>query len=360
MKNLAHHDYQKILGAVEILNFDVEPQGLPQRMVAAVNYAVAGDITAFEMVSQTGEYQGCLIYEPLEAISAGELETYNHYINEHPFCEAILLNRRFDAIKVSDFMNDGQFMRTGIYNEYYRRISINRQISVTMNIDQDCLIFCTMSRNHRDFDETERAVLNLMAPHLTTAIRHAKFFEQAAASEQTWRSVAESLGRAVIVFNAQTGIEYLSERAEQLLEKYFPDEKSKIYNLPVLLHDWVMQNVEDCRRTRDFYLPPKPLMVAAESQKLVVRFSFNTATNSVNLLLNEEKELTPQDLSKFGLTGREAEILYWMATGKTNSEIAALCSLSVRTVHKHLEHIYTKLGVENRTAAILRACETIR
>jgi DNA-binding CsgD family transcriptional regulator len=60
------------------------------------------------------------------------------------------------------------------------------------------------------------------------------------------------------------------------------------------------------------------------------------------------------------LTPREREVLRWLATGKTDGEIAALLSLSPRTVQKHLEHIYVKLGVETRTSAVTRALGTWR
>jgi len=55
-----------------------------------------------------------------------------------------------------------------------------------------------------------------------------------------------------------------------------------------------------------------------------------------------------------GLTVREGEVMQWLSCGKTDAEIAALLSISPRTVHKHLEHIYVKLGVETRTAAVMR------
>lgn len=56
-----------------------------------------------------------------------------------------------------------------------------------------------------------------------------------------------------------------------------------------------------------------------------------------------------------GLTLREGEVMHWLACGKTDAEIAALLSISPRTVQKHLEHVYVKLGVETRTAAVMRA-----
>ncbi|WP_366806993.1 LuxR C-terminal-related transcriptional regulator [Polaromonas sp.] len=71
----------------------------------------------------------------------------------------------------------------------------------------------------------------------------------------------------------------------------------------------------------------------------------------------------PPDISAPGLTQREADVMRWLACGKTDAEIAALLAISPRTVQKHLEHIYVKLGVETRTAAVMRAlaiCEHSR
>jgi DNA-binding CsgD family transcriptional regulator len=55
------------------------------------------------------------------------------------------------------------------------------------------------------------------------------------------------------------------------------------------------------------------------------------------------------------LTPREREVLEWLAAGKTNREIATIVGASPRTVEKHLERVYEKLGVETRTAAAMRA-----
>ncbi len=54
---------------------------------------------------------------------------------------------------------------------------------------------------------------------------------------------------------------------------------------------------------------------------------------------------------QLSLTERESEVLYWIANGKTNREIAEILSMSPRTVNKHLEQVFPKLGVENRTSA---------
>jgi DNA-binding CsgD family transcriptional regulator len=51
------------------------------------------------------------------------------------------------------------------------------------------------------------------------------------------------------------------------------------------------------------------------------------------------------------LTPREREVLDWVANGKTSQEIGEILHASPRTIHKHLQNIFPKLGVDNRTAA---------
>lgn len=58
------------------------------------------------------------------------------------------------------------------------------------------------------------------------------------------------------------------------------------------------------------------------------------------------------------LTPREREVLYWVSEGKTNGQIGLILNASSRTIQKHLEHIFQKLGVETRTSATVRAIET--
>ena len=67
----------------------------------------------------------------------------------------------------------------------------------------------------------------------------------------------------------------------------------------------------------------------------------------------------PAPLIKLGISAREAEVLLWLAQGKGNPDIAEILGLSVATVKKHTIHIFEKLGVEGRSAAMLVALEAL-
>jgi len=64
-------------------------------------------------------------------------------------------------------------------------------------------------------------------------------------------------------------------------------------------------------------------------------------------------------LEKLGLTPREAEVLLWVAQGKSNADIAIIAGASEKTVKNHLTHVFEKLGVESRNAATVRALEVL-
>lgn len=88
-----------------------------------------------------------------------------------------------------------------------------------------------------------------------------------------------------------------------------------------------------------------------------LRFAYVGAINAGEYLLrvtNGQSEVGQQRLrDDFNLTEREAEVLTWLTNGKSNKEIAEILDMSPRTVNKHLDRIFGKLGVENRTAAAI-------
>lgn len=64
-------------------------------------------------------------------------------------------------------------------------------------------------------------------------------------------------------------------------------------------------------------------------------------------------------IEALGLTDREAEVVLWVAQGKSNVDVATILGMSEKTVKKHLGNVFEKLGVESRTAATLRAIEAL-
>jgi DNA-binding CsgD family transcriptional regulator len=99
-----------------------------------------------------------------------------------------------------------------------------------------------------------------------------------------------------------------------------------------------------------------------DNEQLRLQYMGKLGPNEFLLRLAKDSSasIPAQFSSELGLTIREGEVLSWLSKGKTNRDIAQILGLSPRTVDKHLEQIYAKLGVENRTAAAAIAANASR
>ena len=169
---------------------------------------------------------------PAGALNAEDRAAFDRHFHEHPLVRYHAYQRGPNTQRISDSLPLERFRRSALYNDYYRRIRIDHAMALPIYVRDGLLVSFVLNRTRRDFTDRERALLDLMRPHL------AKIF----------------------------------------------------------------------RRVNSFG----------------------------------------------GLTAREAEVLRWVAAGKSDAQIGAILRISARTVQKHLQNVYDKLGVENRTAAANR------
>jgi len=105
------------------------------------------------------------------------------------------------------------------------------------------------------------------------------------------------------------------------------------------------------------------LALPVTQQNIVLTVNYFKQTEDDEYLLKIQSpnvEIDPAVLEEnLPITSREAEVLLWLAHGKTNREIAEILDMSPRTVNKHLEQMYPKVGADNRTAAASVAIQTI-
>ena len=96
-----------------------------------------------------------------------------------------------------------------------------------------------------------------------------------------------------------------------------------------------------------------PLLLTLAGVQLSVRNMGRVGIGETMLLLEQRgaNAQTPSRLAQAALTPRETEVLSWLAKGKTNKDIGDILGMSHRTVNKHLERVFEKLGVETRAAA---------
>ncbi len=359
MTKLRHQDWNNLFSALSILHSNIESDTLGERCVAAVNKVISAEITAFDFFTDEGVHTGNHWYDPPGAISQTAFEIFAHVAHEHPFSPDVFGKRRFDAMKTSDFLTTQQFHRTAIYNEFFKVCSVDNQLLAAFSDAPNSLITFNFSRTKSDFSEEERLKVNLIAQHLRIAFLNAHKIERFQQTEMDLNAVLESKSNGVIVLNPDKQIVYESVFARRMLEKYFAGEKDKSAALPEKVDGWL--NSECGKFGNDkFVLPSQVFKIERERESLEISLIYNAETQEKTLLFEESRRHSPKMLERLNLTKRETEILFWISQGKTNKDIGELLGISPRTVNKHTDNIYVKLGVENRTSAVSVALDKVR
>ena len=165
---------------------------------------------------------------------------------------------------------------------------------------------------------------------------------------QSARAALDVSGRFLLAVNRQGTIMWATPQAQKLLSANLAASA----NDELVLPDPMLQWLEQAQKGKSGSKTPA-MASFPENEQLRLQYMGKLGPNEFLLRLAKESSanLPAEFSSELGLTTREGEVLAWLSKGKTNRDIAQILGLSPRTVDKHLEQIYAKLGVENRTAA---------
>lgn len=349
---------QAVLNALEILHSDFEPATLPRRMLNAVNTAVASENVMVDSFGAAGEMKSLAQY-PAGLLSPPDYAALAHNLPYHPLFAKVVLGRQTEPLRLKDAVATPEFRRTPLYNEMFRPLSISDQLVVGIRGSHDSFITCCLSRAGRGYTEEERRIIGLVNTHLASAVRGAQSLERMRSVEVYLQTAFEVPRRGLVVLTPDGEVKYATDAGVLLMQKYFGRGALVAGRLPRKIEAW-LRRAEGARRAGDFYPPPPPVRTRRADAELRMRLTLNSVTGERMLLVEERNFLSPERIQTLGLTRREAEVLFWVAQGKTDWEAGTLCGISPRTVQIHLVHIYAKLGVENRTAATIKVVELLQ
>jgi len=167
------------------------------------------------------------------------------------------------------------------------------------------------------------------------------------------RVALDATGRHLLATDRSGRLLWCTPKAEQLLASLRPVADST----PLRLPEDLVERLNGLRGAST----PSSVALSLGHQRL--EFSFLSPTGPDEFLFRLSQTSTAGDETAlqqaFALTLREAEVLLWLSRGKSNRDIGEILDISPRTVNKHLEQIFVKLGVENRAAATARAVRVL-
>lgn len=265
---------QALMNSIRDIYSDLNPEAWHYRLLAVVSKLIPSDVIVYNKINMLTQK---VVYYQLPAgyVSPEDTALFAEFMHEHPCIRLLypqslnvrgfinsnavvrpdfIIQPEKSVLKISDFLNDAQFRRLGLYNEFFKKADVEYQISVALSSHQETIEGIALNRSGEDFSERDRTILCLFRPHIIQAFINAE---------------------------------------------------------------------------------------------------------AVSCMPNRVKTSADQLGWKVGdLSLRESEVLHWVSKGKNNTDIAVIMGISLSTVKKHLEHIYNKLGVENRTSAVLVASQT--
>lgn len=176
-----------------------------------------------------------------------------------------------------------------------------------------------------------------------------------ARAAQSTRAALDATGRYLLAADGQGRVLWCTPQASRVMATAFEGFGQPGFALPPAAGAWLRQQREG--------KAPDAVVVEADQPDLRLRIAPVGRIGADEILLQLTEETGGGDTDvlkrKLPLTAREAEVLSWVAGGKSNRDIAEILGLSPRTVDKHLEQIYAKLGVENRASAAAVAVRTL-
>jgi len=272
---------------------------------------------------------------PADTMFAGSEQILERYMDQNPLVVHHARTGDGAARTWSDFITQRQLHSTDLYNELFRRLEVEREMVATLPAERPLLIGIVVMRGGRDFSDRDRAMLDLLRPHLANAYTNAL-------ARAAVQGIEPALpGETVVVLGPRRRIAYATQRALELLRFFGPAPAGL---LPERLEGLTATSAP---------IPSPQVRVEGDEVCVTARMISSSA-----LLLREKPiRVAATRLRSLGLSRREGEVLTLVAQGDPNAGVASRLVISERTVKKHLETIYQKLGVRSRTQAVAVALD---
>lgn len=170
------------------------------------------------------------------------------------------------------------------------------------------------------------------------------------------QTVLDEVRQHVFSVDKNGHVLWATPNAQSLLNEFLAQDEDCFSKLQSLVQRWLPNG----QQGHDLALPVNHLDIPPGRVLTVHYFKQTNEDEYLLKIQSPNVEIDPTILEdSLSITSREAEVLLWLAHGKTNRDIAEILQMSPRTVNKHLEQMFPKIGADNRTAAASVAIQTI-
>ena len=250
------------------------------------------------------------------------------------------------------FLVTGRTARARFVSRRVYAVAFEYQLGFALPARRPLQIGIALCRTAHDFTDDERDVLNFLRPHLVQAYRSVQILSEQRAALASIAIALDVHGRGVVLVSEDDRLFSEEGPALAILSKHFgPTAPGN--TLPNVVTSWLAEE-----RLADRL--GQPLVHQHDGRRLFLRFVKGGGDGPDVILLDERSaEQDRTVLRELGLTPREADVLWWSMQGLSVDDLARQLGASDRTIRKHLENVYRKLGVSTRAAATAQAMDAL-
>jgi DNA-binding CsgD family transcriptional regulator len=360
MGHVTHRDLKLAVDLIGRISTHSGAAALARAGVEQLPRLVDSELTTLSVCTlRTGHRR--VVCNPVGALSPADIACFDRFFYEHPLVRYHGSNPDGQSHRISDSQPARAFQRTALFNEYYRNVGIDHVIAVPMFVDASLLVSFVLNRKGRDFSERDREILDLVRRPLAALYRNAMALDSVQQALARVAADDAEQGWMLVALDAERRITGIAPRLEPWFAAAFGARAASVVGIGTPLPEAIDRAVAAQFDAIDAALAiaTAPVQVPGCDGNCAIQALWRGDAERDALVLirriaSPAPARAPAVPRQQSLTAREREVLQWVAAGKTNAQIGAILSASPRTVGKHLENIYEKLGVETRTAAVNR------
>ncbi len=266
------------------------------------------------------------------------------------------------VLRYNDIIPYSQFMRTEYYNDFLAPQPIHFGMFLYLSSPKELLgrISVFRPKGCENFTEREVMIAKLFVPYLSFALENSKLYSKMREERDFFRIISECFSNGILILDEKLRPVFINQKASEFI--------AILKRIGILIgEDLLPKEIkEDCleliglfKRGEIIPLPKNRIITYPRQHHFsfrsqIIHQNFHTECRTLLMVTIEELKgvkIDEKSLEKaYCLTQREIEIVAWVVEGLKNSEIADRLFISELTVKKHIQNIFEKMGVKNRTS----------
>jgi DNA-binding CsgD family transcriptional regulator len=373
MTNLTEKDYRDILDTIHTLNCCEDKESFLDTLMPSMVQMFHTDCITFHLI------QGYPWH--IKVVESRSFKSARHSLNEDKFYPGLYTDGFYHQspllkeavasskliLKLGESISLRDWERTNMYNSFIAPQNLYWEMFMSLRWKNNLegMITLWRSKDQGDYEGIEVLKAELLAPHLSLAVRNASASERVAHQRSEVRTGTDSETEGILLLDHRLQPLYFNSIAQQIclqINNRFQISDSSRTDIEFAIPGCIIQDCSELlyllkTDERHILWPKERMMVNEKGQTFRLECSLIWKADQINsrpnfiVILNgvnaeQDSGLNPQN--RYRLSKREMDIIYYLNQALSYDEIAEKLIISKQTVHTHVKNIYRKLGAKNR------------